>query len=888
MKKGFNFRTWKRRFFLFNVDRLDYMRSPDSKEVLGTVPLRQFDIDKLDVNGKDFNIITPTRCFYMRAETLQSKNNWLAELFAIQKQLRAIPSARNTVTNDQSTIRCANCKVNFGITKRKHQCSTCSAYFCSSTSCYSAAARICLACSTRAQKDSSDAAAEQLLAGAHMAHLAVRVVEARELRPNDRKGSADPVAVVYVGDRRCRTRPQPQTLCPYWDEQFELPLDGAEELGVQVCVFDHDPHGVDAFMGMVHLPLTSIKPDVMYDSWFPLRERPSEEQDVVRDAGSDDEDIDSHAHAHGQGNEGKDAAPAKEQPKESGLRSALQSLAVRKLPFFSAKGAGPVSGLIRLQFSYTYSPLLLQDLVLDKTLRATLSKKLFSLNVRRAKRVIKGVGVTQWIESYRALVAWRRPGISMLTFLAYNLLVLCYPADYLVILPPLACLCVLLCFYVDRVYHEAAHPPLPDDGVLRQWEYSNDVADGKGVYDVYAAWDALRQDSDDDSDAESAFEPSHAESAVRFRSRASSAATTPSTESRRRGLVSAPSTPAVSAAQPPGKSHAEEEVAARLFKQQMERKTRMRTETRSRAQSMSSAESHTPAALRGSAGEVEESTAEPVAVPLPGLTDIVEDHVDSAAETPSEPSATASPSVRSAAGSASASDDVPITYAVARDLIKEDAAVAAAEGILSSTRSGLEVLPREDDSDDDEPSVSRRVPGDHDLESSSSSSDDDAEGGDCEDYIPSVEEQQARAAKHEARASLRGALDGAQGDRAEKLGLLAQARRYHQILSGVQNSIGDACALLERTETILTWRDPRRTSMLCYALILAILVLLALPLRLVLFLFGLETFTAHFRRQKLTKRKRKNMLERFVGSAPPLSAATLNNQSLHPKLKDVK
>lgn len=71
----------------------------------------------------------------------------------------------------------------------------------------------------------------------------------------------------------------------------------------------------------------------------------------------------------------------------------------------------------------------------------------------------------------------------------------------------------------------------------------------------------------------------------------------------------------------------------------------------------------------------------------------------------------------------------------------------------------------------------------------------------------------------------------------------------------IQTKLGDICTLIEQFQAIITWQDPRRSTIVmqvCFVLTVAMAIL---PFRLLLVAFGLVEFTAFFRRKSGQKYK---------------------------------
>lgn len=419
MKQGHTFKVWKRRFFLFESDRLEYRKSPSTTEVLGLIPLRRFETFTPSPDSKDFEIRTPGRTYYLRAETLQSKLNWIAELNALQKRLLDAPRKPNVAQaaggkgkehwqDEQSSVHCGTCKVPFSLTKRKNWCEDCGFAYCNSPKCFNMAIKICTVCShdTHAM---GVASAEGQLVDAAAANLAVHVFEARGIRGADRNGSSDPYAVLYLGGRRLRTKTAQQTLFPWWDESFEFPLEGvSNRSGLQIAIYDEDKYNTHAFLGMVYIPLAALRGDQRVHAWFPLQPRPGGRDDKLQPTGS-----------------------------------------------------------IRMQLSYSYSPSTVIDYS-DEAMAAKqapeLSRRTLTDNVKRFQRIMAGLQIDEWRQSYRELISWQRPFRTLFALLIYCFTVLYFPARLLPALLPCAILFVMSATYVDRRYNgqkfAPAHEPI--------------------------------------------------------------------------------------------------------------------------------------------------------------------------------------------------------------------------------------------------------------------------------------------------------------------------------------------------------------------------------------------------------------------------------------------
>ena len=106
----------------------------------------------------------------------------------------------------------------------------------------------------------------------HGSILTVHVVEARDLKPLDMDGTADPYVVLEIEDQRHETNVKSSTLAPVWNESttFEI-IQGREAL--QVVIMDKDSFGNDDFAGQVYIPISELLKDQMkHDLWFELED----------------------------------------------------------------------------------------------------------------------------------------------------------------------------------------------------------------------------------------------------------------------------------------------------------------------------------------------------------------------------------------------------------------------------------------------------------------------------------------------------------------------------------------------------------------------------------------------------------------------------------------
>jgi hypothetical protein len=106
-------------------------------------------------------------------------------------------------------------------------------------------------------------------------YLVVRVVEARSLSPADVNGWADPLAEVYIGDKRIgKTRHINKTLNPVWNETFSKSIEDKIDT-IRVEIYDHDTLLSNDFLGQYTDELQRFGDD-WSDIWYRLKDQKNE------------------------------------------------------------------------------------------------------------------------------------------------------------------------------------------------------------------------------------------------------------------------------------------------------------------------------------------------------------------------------------------------------------------------------------------------------------------------------------------------------------------------------------------------------------------------------------------------------------------------------------
>lgn len=101
-------------------------------------------------------------------------------------------------------------------------------------------------------------------------YLTVRVIEARNLKPMDENGLADPYAVISIEGQKEETRFVETTLNPKWDENFKFDIKTARE-PLEILVLDRDLYAADDFQGKLSLRLSDFKDQMKMDKWYDLQ-----------------------------------------------------------------------------------------------------------------------------------------------------------------------------------------------------------------------------------------------------------------------------------------------------------------------------------------------------------------------------------------------------------------------------------------------------------------------------------------------------------------------------------------------------------------------------------------------------------------------------------------
>ncbi|KDP43429.1 hypothetical protein JCGZ_16716 [Jatropha curcas] len=114
-----------------------------------------------------------------------------------------------------------------------------------------------------------------------MSYLYVRVVKAKDLPPSSITGSCDPYVEVKLGNYKGRTRHFEKRMNPEWNQVFSFSKDRIQSSTLEVFVKDKEMLGRDDYLGRVVFDLNEIPTRVPPDSplapqWYRLEDRRGE------------------------------------------------------------------------------------------------------------------------------------------------------------------------------------------------------------------------------------------------------------------------------------------------------------------------------------------------------------------------------------------------------------------------------------------------------------------------------------------------------------------------------------------------------------------------------------------------------------------------------------
>lgn len=111
----------------------------------------------------------------------------------------------------------------------------------------------------------------------HGSILTAHVVEARELKPMDMDGAADPYVVLQIEDQKTETTYKSSTLQPVWNESFTFDIYHGKD-NLRVLVMDKDTFGNDDFEGQCIVNLQDLRDQMKHDIWCELFDKENRNQ----------------------------------------------------------------------------------------------------------------------------------------------------------------------------------------------------------------------------------------------------------------------------------------------------------------------------------------------------------------------------------------------------------------------------------------------------------------------------------------------------------------------------------------------------------------------------------------------------------------------------------
>jgi len=112
--------------------------------------------------------------------------------------------------------------------------------------------------------------------------LSVQLVSASNLRKADITGKSDPYALLAVGASQGRSKVILQNLNPQWNENFLLYVRNPDQDFLQVRLYDKDMIGSDDDLGLVRIPLSTLKMMEQQELNLPLKGPGAQGQVLLR------------------------------------------------------------------------------------------------------------------------------------------------------------------------------------------------------------------------------------------------------------------------------------------------------------------------------------------------------------------------------------------------------------------------------------------------------------------------------------------------------------------------------------------------------------------------------------------------------------------------------
>jgi hypothetical protein len=352
-------------------------------------------------NSTEFNQWVELLQSFVNVQTLQNKGETSPENDVKPLNLPVSPKSSNSANSSAekqeiqlnsklaaSAVHCALCKSSFGLFKSKLLCFSCGLAYCSN--CIDKTKEVspnngenhekagekeknspvCLNC----VKTQAESSALQTLKLRAQGSLLINIIEGRDLMAADANGFSDPYVILYVEGAEYRTEVQLKTLNPVWNREFNIPVLFSHNKAIDLAIYDKDQFSKDDFMGFVHIPLNNLENNVVYDDWFVLQPRPGKKAD---------------------------------------------------------KTIG-ISGAVRLQLCLSSNIMTLFEPIFygQQTAEQKFSNTVLKANINRITAIVDSLSLKWWKGAFNDIITYERPVVSLFALLFYIILVLFYPAEW--------------------------------------------------------------------------------------------------------------------------------------------------------------------------------------------------------------------------------------------------------------------------------------------------------------------------------------------------------------------------------------------------------------------------------------------------------------------------
>jgi CRP-like cAMP-binding protein len=101
--------------------------------------------------------------------------------------------------------------------------------------------------------------------------LVANIIEALSVAASDKSGTSDPFVTVKLGMQEKSTSIKKETLNPIWDETLRISNVEPDDETVEISVWDHDTWGDTDFLGIVTVPMASLRENLHHVQDFALK-----------------------------------------------------------------------------------------------------------------------------------------------------------------------------------------------------------------------------------------------------------------------------------------------------------------------------------------------------------------------------------------------------------------------------------------------------------------------------------------------------------------------------------------------------------------------------------------------------------------------------------------